>query len=251
MICAHQANVPIVQDVDTGNILSRNADGTNREVDLPRPHRANQALREQRDDVDADERRDARQLVHKPRQEVDLCDVGHRHPEGSLGHAWIEHDTTLQGRLSSSKAWSSGSCKSNGCIRRKHAVRHPDEQWIAEALPQSPQGMADRRLGQAEALARGGETAKIPNCEKDTQQIEVKMVLTWLMQRIITMNLTLVQPGRHRLLRASTQPLFKRAFEEPRERSAADERDEFPVVHCESPTAVRLIGFADVIGDVE
>jgi len=59
--------------------------------------------------------------------------------------------------------------QANSCIRRKHSICHPYEQRIAETLPQSPQSMANGRLGQTEAVTRGSQATKIPNREEDAQ----------------------------------------------------------------------------------
>ncbi|MGH6716004.1 MAG: hypothetical protein ACREDC_07435 [Bradyrhizobium sp.] len=57
--------------------------------------------------------------------------------------------------------------------------------------------MADGRLGQAEAVARGGEAAKIPNCEKDTQQIQVEMIISWAHAKNNYYEFDLVQASQH------------------------------------------------------
>lgn len=54
-------------------------------------------------------------------------------------------------------------------MRTKHSICHPYEQRIAETLPQSPQSMANGRLGQTEAVTRGSQATKIPNREEDAQ----------------------------------------------------------------------------------
>ena len=148
--------------------------------------------------MDADERRDAGQLGYQPGQKVDLGDIRHRHPESSLGHAWIEYDTALQGAVQQLESLVKRFVQTNGGIGRKHAVCHPDEQRIAEPLPQSPQRMADGRLGQAEALARGSEAAKIPNREKDTQQVEIERVINLAHTKNYNYEFDLEQAGRHR-----------------------------------------------------
>lgn len=208
MVCAHQANVSVIDDIYAGKILVGYADRTNREVDLARAHRAHQAVREQWDDVDADERRDARQFGYEPGQKVDLGYIRHRHPEGSLGHAWIEYDAALQGAVQQLEGLIERLVQADGGIRRKHAVCHPDEQRIAEALPQSPQGMADGRLSQAEALARRSEAAKIPNREEDTQQVEVERVISVAHTKNYNYEFDLVQAERHR---AAMDTRFDRA----------------------------------------
>jgi hypothetical protein len=210
VIGAHQANVSIFDNVDTAKILVGRSDGADCEVDFTRAHRTPQALRDQRDDVDADERRDARQLGDQPGQKVDLGNVRHRHPEGSFGHAWIEYDAALQGAVQQLESLIERLVQTNGCIGRKHSVRHSDEQWIAEAIPQSPQSMANGRLGQTEAIARSSEAAKIPNCEEDTQQIEVKMIINSAHTKNYNYEFDLVQAGRHRTAMATP---FNTAFD--------------------------------------
>ena len=88
--------------------------------------------------------------------------------------------------------------QTNGGVCWKHTVCHPDEQRIAKSLPQSPQSMADSRLGQTEAFACCGEAAKIPNREKDTQQIKVEMVINLAHTENYYYEFDLVQAGRHR-----------------------------------------------------
>src|ERR1043166_2118919 len=58
--------------------------------------------------------------------------------------------------------------------------------------------MANRRLGQAEPVAGGSETPKIPNCEEDTQQIEVKRAIRPIHATNYNYELDLVPPF-HRL----------------------------------------------------
>jgi hypothetical protein len=198
MIGAHQADVSIIDDVDARKILVGHADGADRQVDLTRAHRTHQALRDKRNDVDADERRDARQLGYQPGQQIDLGDIGHRDPEGPLGRARIEHDAALQGAVQQFERLIERLVQPDGGIRRKHAVRHSDEQRIAEPLPQSPQRMADGRLGQAEALARGREAAKIPDREKDAQQVEVERAINLAHTKNYNYEFDLEQADRHR-----------------------------------------------------
>ena len=63
--------------------------------------------------------------------------------------------------------------------------------------------MANGRLGQTEAVARGSEAAKIPNCKKDTQQIKVKMVINPAHTKNYNYEFDLVQAGRHRTAMAT------------------------------------------------
>lgn len=58
--------------------------------------------------------------------------------------------------------------------------------------------MADGRLGQAEAIACCSEAPKVPNCEKDTQQIKVEMAISWGHTKDYYYEFDLVQAGRHR-----------------------------------------------------
>ena len=58
--------------------------------------------------------------------------------------------------------------------------------------------MADGRLGQAETVASCGEAAKIPDREKDAEQIEVKMAITLAHAKNYNYEFDLVQAGRHR-----------------------------------------------------
>jgi hypothetical protein len=62
-----------------------------------------------------------------------------------------------------------GLVQTHSRIRWKHAVCHSDKQRIAEALSQSPQSVANGRLGKAEAIACCRKAAKVPNCEKYPQ----------------------------------------------------------------------------------
>jgi hypothetical protein len=63
--------------------------------------------------------------------------------------------------------------------------------------------MANGRLGQTEAVARGSETAKIPDCKKDPQQIQVKMVINPAHTKNYNYEFDLVQAGRHRAAMAT------------------------------------------------
>lgn len=246
MICAHQANVSIVDNVNAGKILVGHTNGADRQVDLTRAHRAHQALRDQRDDVDADERRDARQLGYQPGQKVDLGDIRHRHPEGSFGHAWVEYDAALQGAVQQLESLIERLVQTNGCIGRKHAVCHSDKQGIAEPLPQSPQGMADGRLGQAEAIARGSEAAKIPDREKDAEQIEIEMPINLVHAKNYNYEFDLVQAGRHRAAMDSDTAIC----------ASKTSADKLSIVEVLSGTDARIGSFDDetdavVVGDFE
>ena len=71
--------------------------------------------------------------------------------------------------------------------------------------------MAYGWLRQAEAIARRGEAAKIPDREEHAKEIKVEMVINRLIQKIITMNLTLVQEADIVLQQCACQQRASRA----------------------------------------
>jgi hypothetical protein len=77
----------------------------------------------------------------------------------------------LQGAVEQLESLIKGFVQSNSGIRRKHPICRSDEKRIAEALSQSPQGMAYGWLRQTEAIARRGETAKVPDREEHAKEI--------------------------------------------------------------------------------
>jgi TolA-binding protein len=113
-------------------------------------------------------------------------------------YARIKHDHALQGAIEELKGLIQRLVQTNSRIRRKHAISNSYEQGIAEALSQSSQSMADRRLGEPEPVARGSQASKIPNCEKDPQQIEVKIIINPAHEAIYNYESVLVLAGRSR-----------------------------------------------------
>jgi hypothetical protein len=83
----------------------------------------------------------------------------------------------LQSAVEQLESLIKGFVQSNSGIRRKHPICRSDEKRIAEALSQSPQGMAYGWLRQAEAIARRGETAKVPDREEHAKEIQIEMLI--------------------------------------------------------------------------
>ena len=64
--------------------------------------------------------------------------------------------------------------QAQGGVGRDHAGGRSNEQRVVEQDTQPAQRMADRRLREAEALARGGQTAQIGDGQKHAQQIQIR-----------------------------------------------------------------------------
>ncbi|MNE89692.1 hypothetical protein D3C80_1871340 [compost metagenome] len=62
-----------------------------------------------------------------------------------------------------------------GCARGRHQATAPgDEQLVTQALAQSSQGMADRRLTECQAFTGARDVLRLPQGGKDHQQVQIE-----------------------------------------------------------------------------
>ncbi len=103
---------------------------------------------------------------HHQRAEIDAGDR-----EGTAGRAGLEGLWLGEGAVDLAERAADGSDQLLGAGRREHASRRAHQQRVAEELAEAAQGMAHRRLGEADPRRGAGDAALDDERLEDDQRL--------------------------------------------------------------------------------
>lgn len=109
------------------------------------------------------------------REDEQVEQIGRSHPKGALARARFESFFEERGPLEVEQRVSNGTLQGFGPWGERHLGSGAHEQRVAESDAQPAQGVAHRRLAEAQGLGGRGDPARIGEGVEGEQQVEVEL----------------------------------------------------------------------------